>query len=185
MKQSTMRRMAYPMWMIFRFLRNQGLTSSNTAQACIEELVAGPKLDIGNTVSLLNISEKLNAATKILKGEFELEANVATNWEQIVNRLPHDLIIKWQSMNYDIVRLDRAAKPQDIARFVKKQALMKNDPVFGTQPLKRDTKESKDSSRTSKEQTQGLSPKNATISATLVKNVTEERPSNRSPSPGH
>lgn len=64
-------------------------------QACIEELVAGPKLDSGdNDVSLLNFAEKLNAATKILKGEFEHEANVATNLKRIVNRLPHDLIVK-------------------------------------------------------------------------------------------
>ena len=57
---------------------------------------------------------------KILKGDFEHEANVATNLKRIVNRLPHDLIVKWQSVNYDIVRLGRAAKLQDIASIVKK-----------------------------------------------------------------
>ena len=71
-------------------------------------------------MSLLNFSEKLITATKILKGYFEHEANVATNLKRIVNRLPHDLIVKWQSVNYDIVRLGRAAKLQDIASFVKK-----------------------------------------------------------------
>lgn len=83
-------------------------------------------------MSLLNFAEKLNTATKILKGDFEHETNVTTNLKRIVNRLPHDLIIKWQSVNYNIVQLGRTAKLQDIASSVKKQALMKNDPVFGT-----------------------------------------------------
>ena len=146
-------------------------------QACIEELVAGAKLDSGDTVSLLNFAEKLITATRILKGEFEHEANVATN----LNRLPHDLIVKWQSVNYDIVRLGQSAKLQDVASFVKRQALIKNDPVFGTQQQKRDAKESKNHSRTTKDQNPGPSTKNATISATSVENVAEERPSSICP----
>ena len=146
-------------------------------QACMEELVAGPKLDSGDNVSLLNFAEKLNTATKILKGEFEHEANVATNLKRIVNRLPHDLIVKWQGVNYDIVRLGRAAKLQDIANFVKKQALIKNDPIFGTQLQVKDTKERRNPSRTTKEQNQGPSPKNTTISATSVESMVGERPS--------
>lgn len=90
-------------------------------QACIEELVGGPKFEIGDSVSLLNFAEKLNSATKILKGEFEQKANVATNLKRSVNRLPHDLIIKWQSVNYNIVELGPPAKLQDIASFVKKR----------------------------------------------------------------
>lgn len=78
--------------------------------ACIEELVARPKLDSGDNVSLLNFTEKLTTATRILKGEFKHEANEATNLKRIVNRLPHDLIVKWRNVNYDIVRLGRAAK---------------------------------------------------------------------------
>ena len=132
----------------------------------------------GDSVSLLNFAEKLNTATKILKGDFEHEANVTTNLKRIVNRLPHDLIIKWQSVNYNIVQLGRTAKLQDFASFVKKQALMKNDPVFGTQPQRKDNKESKDSSKPRREQNQRLSPENATISDTSVENVAEERPSN-------
>lgn len=65
---------------------------------------------------------------KILKGDFEHEANVATNLKRIVNRLPHDLIVKWQSVNYDIVRLGQAAKLQDIASFVKKTSADKKWP---------------------------------------------------------
>lgn len=146
-------------------------------------MVGGPKFESGDSVSLLNFAEKLNTATKIFKGDFEHEANVATNLKRIVNRLPHDLIIKWQSVNYNIVQLGLTAKLQDIASFVimKKQALMKNNPVFGTQPQRKDNKESKDSSKLRKEQNQRPSPKNATISATSVENVAEERPSNLCP----
>lgn len=151
-------------------------------QACIEELVAGPKLDSGDNVSLLNFAEELTTATRILKGEFEHEANVATNLKRIVNRLPHDLIVKWQSVNYDILCLGRAAKLQDVASFVKRQALMKNDPVFGTQPQRRDTKESKNHSRaTTKDWNQSPSTKNATISAISFEKVAEERPSSICP----
>ena len=97
-------------------------------QACIEELVGGLKFESGDNVSLLNFAEKLNTATQILKGEFDHKANVATNLKQIVNWLLDDLIIKWQGVNYNIVQLGRSAKLQDIASFVKKQALMKNSP---------------------------------------------------------
>ena len=41
----------------------------------------------------------LNTATKILQGDIEREANVATNLKHIVGRLPNDLIIKWQKEN--------------------------------------------------------------------------------------
>lgn len=61
------------------------------SKACIEGLVSGPELVPGDNVSLLNFSEKLNAATKILQGCVEREASVATNLRKIVNRLPNDL----------------------------------------------------------------------------------------------
>ena len=150
-------------------------------QACIEESVGGPKFESGDNMSLLNFAEKLNTTTKILKGEFKHEANVDTNLKRIANRLPHDLIIKRQRVNYNIVQLGRTAKLQDIASFVRKQALVKNDTVFGTQPQRKDYKESKHSSKLRKEQNQRLSPKNATISATLIENVAEERSSNLCP----
>lgn len=35
-------------------------------QACIEDLVSGPKLTYGDNILLLNFSEKLNGATRIL-----------------------------------------------------------------------------------------------------------------------
>lgn len=40
-------------------------------------VVSGPKLVPGDTVILLNFSEKLNATSKILKGDVEREASVA------------------------------------------------------------------------------------------------------------
>lgn len=112
-------------------------------QACIEDLVAGPKLTYGDNIGLMNFSEKLNAATKILQGDIEREANVATNLKRIVSRLPNDLIIKWQNENYEIVKSGRSPQLKDIAAFVKRQASIRNDPVFGDQMLKREYKEPK------------------------------------------
>lgn len=77
------------------------------SKAYIEGLASGPELIPGDNVSLLNFSEKLNAATKILQGCVECEASVATNLRKIVNRLPNDLIAKWQSGNYEIVSCHR------------------------------------------------------------------------------
>ena len=91
----------------------------------------------------MNFSEKLNTATKILQGDIEREANVATNLKRIVSRLPNDLIIKWQNENYEIVKSGRSPQLKDIAAFVKRQASIRNDPVFGGQMLKREYKEPK------------------------------------------
>ena len=112
-------------------------------QACIEDLVAGPRLTYGDNIGLMNFSEKLNTATKILQGDIEREANVATNLKRIVSRLPNDLIIKWQNENYEIVKSGRSPRLKDIAAFVKRQASIRNDPVFGGQMLKRENKEPK------------------------------------------
>ena len=124
------------------------------SQACIEGLVSGPKLIPGDNVSVLNFSEKLNAATKILQGDVECEASVATNLRKIVNRLPNDLVAKWQTENYGIVSRHRTARLRDIANFVKKQASIRNDPVFGLQRARRETneenKECKNSSKNKK-----------------------------------
>lgn len=90
------------------------------SKAYIEDLVSGPELVPGDNVSLLNFSEKLNAATKILHGCVECEASVATNLRKIVNRVPNDLVAKWQTGNYEIVSCRRTTRLQDIAKFVKK-----------------------------------------------------------------
>ena len=102
-------------------------------QACVEELASGPKLAYGDNIGLLNFSENLNAATRILKGDVEREASVATNLRRIVNRLPNDLIFKWQTVNYELVKSGRSARFKDVAEFVHKQASIRNDPVFGLQ----------------------------------------------------
>ena len=60
-------------------------------------------------MSILNFSEKLNAAMKILQGDVEPEASVATNLRKIITRLPNDLVAKWQTENYDIVSCHRTA----------------------------------------------------------------------------
>ena len=112
-------------------------------QACIEDLVAGPRLTYGDNIGLMNFSEKLNTATKILQGDIEREANVARNLKRIVSRLPNDLIIKWQNENYEIVKSGRSPRLKDIAAFVKRQASIRNDPMFGGQMLKRENKEPK------------------------------------------
>ena len=113
-------------------------------QACIEDLVSGPKLTYGDNIGLMNFSEKLNTATRILQGDVEREASVATNLRRIVGRLPNDLITKWQNENYEIVnKSGRSPRLKDIATFVKRQASIRNDPVFGGQMLKRENKEPK------------------------------------------
>ena len=112
-------------------------------QACIEDLVAGPRLSYGDNIGLMNSSEKLNTATKILQGDIEREANVATNLKRTVSRLPNDLIIIWQNENYEIVKSGRSPRLKEIAAFVKRQASIRNDPVFGGQMLKRENKDPK------------------------------------------
>ena len=57
----------------------------------MEELASGSKMAYGDNIGLLNFSENLNAATRILKEDVERVASVATNLRRIVNRLPNDL----------------------------------------------------------------------------------------------
>lgn len=134
------------------------------AQHYIEELVSGPKIGYGNNTALLNFSEKLIAATKVLRGEYEREVSVATNLRKIVNRLPNDMITKWQQENYRINEGGRAARLHDVATFVKKHALIKNDPVFALP--RQDTKENKPAPRNDKFQT---TRKPSTIATTYLK----------------
>ena len=41
-------------------------------QACIEDLVAGPRLTYGDCIGLMIFSKMLNRATKILQGDIEM-----------------------------------------------------------------------------------------------------------------
>ena len=69
----------------------------------------------------------------ILQGDVEREVRVGTNLRKIVNRLPNNLVAKWQTENYVIVSRHKTARLENIAKFVKKQASIRNDPVFGSQ----------------------------------------------------
>ena len=135
-------------------------------QACVEDLASGPKLAYGDNVGLMNFSEKLNAAMRILQGDVEREASVSTNLKRIVNRLPNDLIVKWQNENYEILKRGKTARLKDIAAFVKKQASIRNDPVFGMQTLKRDNKETKFPPKSTRDQ--HVAKRYPTINATDV-----------------
>ena len=147
------------------------------SQACIDGLVSGPKLASGDNVSLLNFVEKLNAATKILKGDIEHEASVATNLRRIVSRLPNDLVAKWQTENSEIVSRGKSARLQDIANFVKRQASIRNDPVFGSQRQRRENNEENKDSRNSSKNKRLLVPRDPTISSTKI-----EKPESGNPS---
>ena len=70
-------------------------------QECVEELAPGPKWAYGDNIGLLNFSEKLNAATRILEGDFEREEGVAANLRGKVNLLPNDLML-WQVANREL-----------------------------------------------------------------------------------
>ena len=96
-------------------------------QACVEELASGPKLAYGDNIGLLNFSENLNAVRRILKGYVEREASVTTNLTGMVNRLPNDLILKWQTVNYKLVKSGRSARLKDVAEFVHKQSIRKSE----------------------------------------------------------
>ena len=146
------------------------------SQAYIESLVSGPKLVPGDNVSLLNFSEKLNATTKILQGDVEREASVATNLRKI-DRLPNDLVAKWQTENYEIVSRNRTACLQDIAKFVKKQASIRNDPVFGLQRSRQEAnEENKEGKNSSKNRKVPPPPrlKDSTISSTQIEKPTRD-----------
>ena len=142
------------------------------SQACMDGLVSGPKLASGDNVSLLNFAEKLNAATKILKGDFEHEASVATNLRRIVCGLPNDLVAKWQTENYEIVNRGRSARLQDIAKFVMRQALIRNNPIFGSQRQRRENSEDKDT-RNSSRIKKPPPPRDSTISSTKIERPPE------------
>ena len=133
------------------------------AQACIDDLVSGPKLTPGDNTGLLNFADKLNTATKVLKGEVKQEISVATNLKQVVH-LPNNFIAKWQNKNYRIVNDGANAWLKDIARFVKKQVTIRNDPMFGNPA--RDTKATKNAAKSTK--IQGPMYKQATLAAVSV-----------------
>lgn len=125
------------------------------SQAYIEHLVSGPRIAYDDNVALLNFAEKLNIAMKILGSDVDCEASVATSLRRIVSRLANDL------REIEIVRRGRTVRLQDIANFVKRQASLRNDPVFGMRISRHERKETKDPPKPSK--SEDFSLKSATL----------------------
>ena len=100
------------------------------AAACIEDLTNGPKLSNSDYTGLRNLAEQLEAAAKKLRGCYEQEASTMANLKQIVRRLPSYLINKWGDVSYSIRENGGSPRLSDLAKFVKRQAAIKNDPGF-------------------------------------------------------
>ena len=60
-----------------------------------------------------------------------------------MNRLPNDLISKWETVNYELVKSGRSARLKDVADFVHKRASIRNDPAFELQTFKWQNKNTK------------------------------------------
>ena len=103
---------------------------ATVAAACIENLTNGPKLPNTDYTGLRDFAEQLESASKKLVGSYELEASTMTNLKQIVRRLPGYLVNKWADTSYAIREKGAAPKLSDLAKFVKRQAAIKNDPGF-------------------------------------------------------
>ena len=89
-----------------------------------------PRFANSDYTGLLNFAEQLEAASKRFTGSYELEASTITNLRQIVKRLPGYLINKWGDASYAIREKGNDPKLSDLAKFVKRQAAIKNDPAF-------------------------------------------------------
>ena len=103
---------------------------ATVAAACIKGLTEGPRLANSDYTGLLNFAEQLEAASKRLTRSYELEASTVTNLRQIVKPLPGYLINKWGDASYAIREKGSDPKLSDLAKFVKRQAAIKNDPAF-------------------------------------------------------
>ena len=107
------------------------------AAACIENLTNGPKLSNNDYTGLRNFAEQLEAAAKKLCGCYEQEASTMANLKQIVRRLPSYLINKWGDVSYSIRENGGSPRLSDLAKFVKRQAAIKNDPGFVVERFQR------------------------------------------------
>ena len=100
------------------------------AVACIENLTNGPKLSNSDYTGLRNLAEQPEAALKKFRDCYEQEASTMANLKQIVRRLPSYRINKWGDVSYSIRENGRSPRLSDLAKFVKRQAAIKNDPGF-------------------------------------------------------
>lgn len=90
--------------------------SAAVANACVESLTKGPKL-------------QLEAASKKLFGHYEQEVSTMANQlRQIVRRLPNYLVHKWGEVLYSIRENGESPRLSDLSKFVRRQAAIKNDP---------------------------------------------------------
>ena len=103
---------------------------ATVAAGCIENLTKGQKLSNNDYIGLQNFAEQLESASKKLSGEYELEASTMTNLKQIVKRLPNYLVNKWGDASFKIRESGSTPRLSDLAKFVKRQAAIKNDPGF-------------------------------------------------------
>ena len=101
---------------------------ATVAAACIEKLTVGPKLGNRDFKGLRNFSEQLQRATKRLQGDYEREVSTTANMKLIAGRLPDYLINKWADVSYSIRENGQNPGLEDLAKFVKRQAAIKNDP---------------------------------------------------------
>ena len=100
------------------------------AAACIENLTKGQTPSSSDYTGLLNFAEQLESASKKLSGEYELEASTMTNLRQIVKRFPNYLVDKWGDASFAIREKGSTPRLSDLAKFVKRQAAIKNDQGF-------------------------------------------------------
>ena len=156
---------------------------ATVAAGCIENLTKGQKLSNNDYIGLQNFAEQLESASKKLSGEYELEASTMTNLKQIVKRLPNYLVNKWGDASFKIRESGSTPRLSDLAKFVKRQAAIKNDPGFVND--KRPERQTESNTRPNK-QTSAFSTdvktrrENANPLNTEKKN-TEKRSSNHCP----
>ena len=100
------------------------------AAASIEELTVGSKLENRDFKGLRNFVEQLQCSTKRLQEDYEREQSTTANMKLIAGRLPDYLINKWAGVSYPIREKGQNPGLEDHAKFVKRQAAIKNDPGF-------------------------------------------------------
>ena len=93
-------------------------------------MTAGSKLENRDFKGLRNFVEQLQCSTKRLQGDYEREQSTTANMKLIAGRLPDYLINKWAGVSYPIREKGQNPGLEDHAKFVKRQAAIKNDPGF-------------------------------------------------------
>ena len=115
---------------IVAYLEDRHGQPATVAAACIEKLTVGPKLGNRDFNGLRNFAEQLQCATKRLEGDYEREASTTANMKLIAGRLPDHLINKWADVSYSIREKGLIPALKDLAKLVKRQGAIKNDPGF-------------------------------------------------------